>query len=147
MDFAERENGVALSREDRQFLRIIEEGIRHKDDKHYEIPLPFRESNVQLPNNRSQAVQRLNSLKKRFQGDMQYCAEYASFMSEIIEKGYARKISAKELPPKEGKVWYLPHHGVHHPKKPNSSLPGKSLNDHLLQGPDLSSKLTGVLAR
>ena len=56
---------------------------------HYEIPLPFRESNVQLPNNRSQAVQRLHGLKKRFQGDTQYRAEYVSFMSEIIEKGYA----------------------------------------------------------
>ena len=55
LDFAERENGDALSR-DRQFLKIVEEGIRHKDDMHCEIPLPFRESNVQLPNNRSQAV-------------------------------------------------------------------------------------------
>ena len=140
LDFAERENGVALSREDRQFLKIVEEGIRHRDDMHYEIPLPFRESNVQLPNNRSQAVQRLHDLKKRFQGDTQYHAEYVRFMSEIIEKGYARKISAEELPPKEGKVWDLPHHGVYHPKKPNSirvvfdcsaCYQGESLNDHL----------------
>ena len=154
LDFAERENGVTLSREDHQFLRIVEEGIRHRDDMHYEIPLPFRESNVQLPNNRSQAVQCLHHLKKRFQGDTQYCAEYVSFISEIIEKRYARKISAEELPPKEGKVWDLPHHGVYHPKKPNSSCVvfdcsarylGESLNDHLLQGPDLLSKLTGVL--
>ena len=41
LDFAERENGVALSREDRQFLKIVEEGIRHRDDMHYEIPLPL----------------------------------------------------------------------------------------------------------
>ncbi|XP_068742033.1 uncharacterized protein [Montipora capricornis] len=156
LDFAERKNGVALSREDRQFLKIVEEGIRHRDDMHYEIPLPFREGNVQLPNNRSQAVQRLHGLKKRLQGDTQYCVEYVSFMSEIIEKGYARKVSAEELPTVEGKVWYLPHHGVYHPKKPNSlgvvfdcsaRYLGESLNDHLLQGPDLSSKLTGVLTR
>ena len=89
LDFAERENGATLSREDRQFLRIVEEGIRHRDDMHYEILLPFRESNVQLPNNRSQAVQRLHGLKKRFQGDTQYRAEYVSFMSEIIEIGRA----------------------------------------------------------
>ena len=69
LDFAERENGVTLSR-DRQFLRIVE-GIRHRDDMHYEIPLPFRESNVQLSNNHSQALQRLHGLKKRFQGDTQ----------------------------------------------------------------------------
>ena len=89
---------------------------------HYEIPLPFRESNVQLPNNRSQAMQRLHGLKKRFQGDTQYRAEYVSFMSEIIEKGYARKVSAEELSPKEGKLCYLRHHGVYHPKKKTNSI-------------------------
>ena len=115
LDFAERENEVALSREDRQFLKIVEEGIRQRDDMYYEIPLPFKESNVQLPTNRSQTVQCLHGLKKRFQGDKQYRAEYISFMSEIIEKGYTREVSAEELPPKEGKVWYLPPHGVYHP--------------------------------
>ena len=152
----ERKNGVALFRDDRQFLKVVEEGILHRDDMHYEIPLPFREGNVQLPNNRSQAVQRLHSLKKRLQGDRQYRAEYVSFISEIIEKGYARKVSAEELPPEEGKVWYLPHHGVYHPKKPNSlrivfdcsaRYQGELLNDHLLQQLDLSSELTGVLTR
>ena len=156
LDFPERKNRVALLREDRQFLKIVEEGICHRDDMHYQIPLPFREVNVQLPNNRSQAVQRPHGLKKRLQGDMQYRAEYVSFMSEIIEKGYTRKVSAEELPPEEGRVWYLPHRGVYHPKKPNSlsvvfdcsaRYQGESLNDHLLQGPDLSSKLTGVLTR
>lgn len=87
---------------------------------------------------------------------MQYRTEYVSFISEIIEKGYAWKVSAEELPPQEGKVWYLPHHGVCHPKKPSSlrivfdcsaGYQGESLNDKLLQGPDLSSKLTGVLTR
>ena len=101
LDFVERKNGVALSRDDRQFLKIVEEAIRHRDDMHYEIPLPFREGNVQLLNNRSQAVQRLHGLKKRLQGDRQYRAEYVSFISEIIEKGYARKVSAEELPPEE----------------------------------------------
>ena len=155
LDFAERENGVALSREDRQFLKIVEEGIRHRDDMRYEIPLPFRDRNVQLPNNRSQAAQRLHGLRKRFQGDAKYCAEYVNFMSEIIEKGYARKVNTEEQAPQQGKVWYLPHHGVYHPKKPNSirvvfdcsaRYQGESLNDHD-QGPDLSRKLTGVLTR
>ena len=76
LDFAERKNGVALSREDRQFLKTVDEGIRHSDDMHYKVPLSFREVNVQLHNNRSQAVQRLHGLKRRLQGDMQYRAEY-----------------------------------------------------------------------
>ena len=76
LDFAERKDGVALSREDRQFLNIVDEGIRHTDDMHYKIPLPFRDGNFQLPNNRSQAVQRLHRLKKRLQADMQYRTDY-----------------------------------------------------------------------
>ena len=48
LDFSERECAVALSREDRQLLKIVDDGIHHRDDMHYEMPLPFRE-NVQLP--------------------------------------------------------------------------------------------------
>ena len=52
--------------------------------------------------------------------------------------------------------WYITHHGVYHPKKPNkirvvfdcsAQYEGKSLNKHLLQGPDLANNLTGVLCR
>jgi len=64
LDFAEKEYGVALSREYRQFLKIVEDGICHRDDMHYQTPLPFRENNVQPPNDRPQAVQRLHGLKK-----------------------------------------------------------------------------------
>ena len=43
--------------------------------------------------------------------------EIITFMSEIIEKGYARKVKFEELPRQKGKFWCLPHHGVYHPKK------------------------------
>ena len=77
-------------------------------------------------------------------------------MTELIEKGYAQKVKVEELPHKEGKVLYLPHRGVYHPKKPGSirvvfdcsaCYQGKSLNGLQLQGPDLTSKFTGVLTR
>ena len=41
VDFAEREYGVGLSREDRQFLKIVEDGIHHRDDMHYKVPCPL----------------------------------------------------------------------------------------------------------
>lgn len=53
-------------------------------------------------------------------------------------------------------VWYILHHGVYHPKKPTkirvvfdcaAEFKGESLNKHLLQGPDLTNTLTGVLNR
>ena len=61
----------------------------------------------------------------------------------------------QQLEGREGKVWYIPHHGVHHPKKGTlrvvfdcgASFKGTSLNSKLLQGPDLTNSLLGVLTR
>ena len=74
-----------------------------------------------------------------------------SFMNDIIKKGYA------ERAPKEyKKAWYIPHHGVYNPKKPDKirvvfdcspDFMGHSLNRYLLQGPDITNSLVGVLCR
>ena len=44
---------LSYSQEDRRFLKVSD-GIKHTGG-HYEIPLPFRQTEVQLPNNRQQA--------------------------------------------------------------------------------------------
>ena len=76
--------------------------------------------------------------------------------NKIIRKGYAQKIPDNEVPPVPGKVWYIPHHGIYHPKKPekirivfdcSADYSGTSLNKLLLQGPDLMNSLIGVLTR
>lgn len=36
-------------------------------------------------------------------------------MSDIIERGDAVETKDDGLP---GKKWYIPHHGIYHPKKP-----------------------------
>lgn len=74
-------------------------------------------------------------------------------MGEVIERGDAEEVHDEG---KVGEKWYIPHHGVYHPKKPDklrvvfdcsAKYQGTSLNDHLLQGPDLMNKLIGVLVR
>ena len=76
-------------------------------------------------------------------------------MKNIIENGYAEKVPNMRNSERNN-VWYIPHHGVYHPKKPNkirvvfdcaAEHRGESLNKHLLQGPDLTNNLTGVLCR
>ena len=56
----------------------------------------------------------------------------------------------------EGRIWYLPHFGVYHPRKPDqirvvfdssAEFQGVSLNKELLPGPDLMNSLVGVLIR
>ena len=53
-------------------------------------------------------------------------------------------------------MWYLPHYGIYHPQKPDkirvmfdcsAEYEGESLNKHLLQGPDLTNTLIGVLCQ
>ena len=72
-------------------------------------------------------------------------------MNDTIEKGYAEKALEKNE-----MAWYIPHHGVYHPKKMDkirvvfdcsADFQGCSLNKNLLQGPDLTNSLVGVLCR
>ncbi len=38
-------------------------------------------------------------------------------MNAILERNYAEEVPPKEVKPSEGSTWYIPHHGVYHPKK------------------------------
>ena len=120
-------------------------------NKHYQIPLTFRNANIHLPNNRYQARQRLSYLQKRFNKNKKFEKDYVRFMAEIISRGYARK-STREAAP--GKMWYLLHHGVYHSNKPgkirvvfnlSNDYKGRCINRELLYGPDLTNQIAGVL--
>ena len=51
-EFSERfTEGKALSLEDKRFLEIMNTGVK-KVAGHYEAPVPFRNDNVSLPNNK-----------------------------------------------------------------------------------------------
>ncbi|XP_015748758.1 PREDICTED: uncharacterized protein LOC107328549 [Acropora digitifera] len=146
----------ALSFKDRKFLPIVNSSIHHREDRHYEIPLPLKEDTLELPHNKELAFSRLKRLRQRPKSDSKYRGHYQAFMEELIEKGDAKKVSPEELSLKNGRIWYIPHHGVYHPQKQDkirvvfvtsAEFKGKSLNRCLLQGPDLTNNLTGVLCR
>ncbi|KAK3754031.1 hypothetical protein QZH41_020297 [Actinostola sp. cb2023] len=80
--------------------------------------------------------------------------DYVKFMTKVIDSGFAEKVEPAKS--ETMRVWYIPHHGVYHPKKPNkirvvfdcaAQYKNESLNKHLLQGPDLTNSLVGVLHR
>ncbi|KAJ8358213.1 hypothetical protein AAFF_G00022370 [Aldrovandia affinis] len=70
-----------------------------------------------MPNNRALAEQRALNIKKKLQRDQSFQEDYVSFMGDVINKGYAVKVPDEELSRGDGKVWFIPHHGVYHPKK------------------------------
>ncbi|XP_053398193.1 uncharacterized protein LOC123532323 [Mercenaria mercenaria] len=157
LDFSECEKSskTPFSREDQQFISLLREGI-HIADGHYEMPLPFRGGVPHLPNNKSLALHRLGQLRTRFTRDDLYRTRYTTFIKDMIRNGHAEKIPEDDMERQDGRVWYIPHHGVYHPQKPDkirvvfdcsAQYKNKSLNSHLLQGPDLTSNLIGVLCR
>lgn len=143
-----------VSQDDVRFVQLLSDNINQKEDGHYEMPLPFKSTSPpSLPNNKKLAAVRLQYLKKRLKANKQYNDQYKAFMEDMIIKGDAEP--APKTP--EGQtVWYIPHHGVYHPKKPeklrvvfdcSAKFRGVSLNDMLLTGPDLINPLLGVLCR
>ncbi|KAJ8349111.1 hypothetical protein SKAU_G00277000 [Synaphobranchus kaupii] len=155
-DFPEKdhEEKKEMSCEDKRFVDLATSSVMLKN-KHYHLPLPFRDKNVVMPNNRKMAVQRTVNLARRFKRDSAYAAEYKTFMDNVLAKGYAERVPQEELLRNDGHVWHIPHHGVYHKRKNklrvvfdcSSSYRGRSLNAELLQGPDLANSLLGVLLR
>ena len=159
MDFSETTycQDSEMSLEDKRALAIMEQSLIVVDN-HYQLDLPLRER-PNFPNNKSLAERRLNSLKTRLKKDPHLYDKYKKGIDDYVNKGYACKIN--QVPPVEARpensdVWYLPHHPVVHPQKPEkprivfdcaASFEGVSLNKQLLQGPDMTNKLVGVLLR
>ena len=120
---------------------------------HYELPLPSKNDDATLPNNRYQALQRLKHLKNKFQRNLTFYSHYKEFMNTLMRNRYAKKSTDSAT---ERKCWYIPHHGVYNENKPNkirvvfdcsTEYQGRSLNNELMSGPYLTNQIIGVLIR
>ena len=144
---------MALSVDDRAFIEIMQ-----KEGKlingHYHLPLPLKKREPGLPDNKCMAVKRLKSVGNRIQRDNCYREDYNKFMSNLISRGHAQKVDPKKVV-QVGWKWYVPHHGVYHPVNKkfrivmdcSARFMGMSLNEELIQGPDNTNRLEGVLLR
>ncbi len=154
-DFPDRNysDKTEMSQEDRKFMQSVEQSIQYKDG-HYCIGLPFKNDPAKLPNNRCIAEQRAIGLKRKLSNNPKFHEDYKAFMTDIIDKGYAEKVPSEQLEC-PNRVWYIPHHGIYHPKKNKirvvfdctATYQNFSLNSQLMQGPDLTNTLIGVLNR
>lgn len=147
---------VKMSQEDHRFLSIVQSGISQCEDGHFQLPLPVKEDELVLPNNRPAALKRLTQLKSKMRRNLNFRSDYVTFMKELMSSGYAERVPDDELHAANGSIWYLPHHGIYHNHKPgkirvvfdaSAEYQGEVLNRHLLQGPDLINSLIGVLLR
>ena len=122
-------------------------------DNHYNMEIPFKEARPLLPDNRAVSERRLKGLGRRLRKNPDLHRRYHTEMMNLLDKGYAELASSNPVP---GMTWYLPHHPVINPNKPEklrivfdcaAKYEGKSLNDYVSRGPDLTNSLLGVLLR
>lgn len=145
----------ALSINDQKVVNRWEESVC-KEGQHYSLDIPFKEGTVELQNNANLATRRLGLLERRLAKNKDLQEMYVEAMRSTIDKGYAEEVPPASLDRNDGKVWYLPHHSVIHPRKPGkirivfdcaAKYNGVSLNDVVHSGPDLTNKLIAVLIR
>ncbi|XP_071098015.1 uncharacterized protein [Haliotis cracherodii] len=149
----QEDDKLGLSVEDREFLEIMDNEMVKTSEGNWIAPLSFRNGRRRLPNNRSQALNRAKTLDRCLKRDTIKRQQFLEFMQRILDNDHA------ELAPpltEDEERWYLPLFGVYHPKKPDqlravfdssANHEGTSLNDVLLNGPDLANSLVGVLLR
>ena len=123
---------------------------------HYQMDIPFKSKNSNLPDNRVIAETLLRSLTRRFLRDPELHVKYKGGIQELPDKGYAQRVPEQGLAATPGQTWYLPHHNVVNENKPEklrivfdcaATFDGTSLNKEVLQGSDFTNNLVGVLFR
>ena len=144
------------SKEDRISYNVMQTKICEANG-HYQLPLLWKNNYPELLlNNLSVAQRRLVSPRRRLERDADLKAKYVKVIDSYLSNGYAQKVPQSEEIDNEGAVWYLPHHPVLSPNKPDkvrvvfdcaATYKGMSLNSALMKGPHLMNNLTGVLIR
>lgn len=111
---------------------------------------------LSLPINHKQCLKRLLGINRRFLRNGELCNHHAEFMQNLFDRNPASAVPSAELNTEAGKVWFLPHFDIYHPKRPDqirivfdcsAVFDNQSLNKLLLQGGHMMNALIGVLSR
>ena len=124
-------------------------------DVRIQVPLPFKENHVYLPNNRKQAEMRLHHLLRKLSRDNDLLTEYNAIIAAYEADGMISLVSEDSCCEIEH---YLPHHPVVKREKLSTKvrivfdasakeLKFLSLNECLEQGPNLNPELLAILLR
>ena len=125
-------------------------------DNHIETGLLWKKNEAVLPYNQILALNRFQSLEKKFHKNPDSANLNCKQIDEYISLGHARKLSPKEAKACNEITNYIPHHDVLNINKPgkvrvvfdtSAKFRKTSLNDNLLPGIDLLNNLISVLLR
>ena len=144
-----------ISIEDKRVTKLWSDTVVQIDG-HYQLPIPFRHEESRLPDNKEVAERRLASLRSRLIRNPELSLRYRQEMKSLLDEGHAEQVPFHDSSSAPNKIWYLPHHPVLNPKKPEKVRivfdcaavhKSMSLNSQVMQGPNLNNNLMGVLLR
>lgn len=146
-----------VNTEDKRAIDILDKTTRRLDNGRFEVGLPWREDEPDIPDSYYLALSRFQSLQRKLIKDKEYADLYRVNIEAYVEKGYAEEcFDSHNSPSSSSRRWYLPHFGVTNPNKPgklrivhdaSAKSSGVSLNTLILPGPDLLQSLLGILMR
>ena len=138
------------SQDDERSIDVMKSSCELRDG-HYSMRLPWRDGCPKLPNNYNMALSRLKSLGRRLKREPNNLTLYQDKVNEMVQLGHAKRASQDDKDVPSERTWYIPHHYI---KKKfrivfdcAATCQGTSLNQQLLQGPDNTNSLIGVLLR
>ena len=105
-----------LSQIERKEKTIIEKSCQ-KVGNQWSIPYPWKKDPSQLPDNKAQAIKRLESTEHRLIKHPEQAEAYNQQMKEMTDKNFFRRLTDEELNDYKGPIHYIAHHGVLRPEK------------------------------
>ena len=136
--------------------KIIEDSCK-KLGNQWMVSYPWKNDPKNLPDNRNQAMKRLEATERRLERNSEHAKAYDQQIMEMNELNFARKLEEKEVNDYQGPVHYIAHHSVVKPESKSTPVrivfnsssvyQGHCLNDYWLKGPDLLNNLFGVILR
>ena len=105
-----------LSKIEREESKLIEQGCK-LIGKRWEIAYPWRDDPHTLPDNREQAVKRLEVTERRLKENLDHAKAYQEQMKQMEDLGFSRKLTDEELKDYKDPVYYITHHEVVRPEK------------------------------
>ncbi|CAK9799110.1 hypothetical protein ANTPLA_LOCUS1901 [Anthophora plagiata] len=147
-------NKQYLSAEERAAEIFFKETTVRNVDGRYCVSLPFNERRQVLGDSREMALRRFYALERKLHAEQGLLAGYREFLRDYEELGHMSQVSESEIT--EG--FYLPHHAVIKESSETTRIrvvfdasartsTGISLNDTLLNGPNLQDSLYKLLLR
>ena len=151
--------GLADTDDQRSFTLIEKDAMRkvantrRKVSRRYEVGIPWLSDSIDLENNKSLVLQRLESLERSLRHQPDAAERYKDVLESHEKKGYIKKLTGRDAfkRPK----WFLPHFPVVREDRATTKvrivfdsaakIKGKSLNDMMHSGPKLQKILSMFL--